>query len=101
MPINKPVIWISRLLSAVLALFALTAMEHVHIIRSLVIYGFLLVCIWFPLPISEHTFGKVYRGYTINTASPPTLVAITGWILLVTIVVSQYMIGDWYSRLPQ
>ena len=42
----------------------------------------LLALIWFPEEIDEFTFGAWYRGYQIDSHTPPALIATMGWIVL-------------------
>lgn len=41
-----------------------------------------LVFIWFPEQVNEYTLGTWQHGYQIDASTPPTLIAIAGWVLL-------------------
>jgi hypothetical protein len=44
-----------------------------------------LACIWFPEQLGSCTDIYVGRGQTIDAETPPALVSIMGWILLVAL----------------
>jgi len=41
-----------------------------------------LVFIWFPEEVDEYTFGTWRDGYQIDSHTPPVMIAIVGWVLL-------------------
>ena len=41
-----------------------------------------LVFIWFPEQVDEYTFGTWRDGYQIDSHTPPVMIAIVGWVLL-------------------
>jgi hypothetical protein len=41
-----------------------------------------LVFIWFPEEVDDFTFGTWRDGYQIDVHTPPVLIAIAGWVLL-------------------
>lgn len=41
-----------------------------------------LVFIWFPREVDEFTFGTWRHGYQIDAHTPPVLIAVAGWLLL-------------------
>ncbi len=41
-----------------------------------------LVFIWFPEQVDEYTFGTWRDGHQIDAHTPPVMIAIAGWILL-------------------
>ena len=42
-----------------------------------------LVFIWFPEEVDEYTFGTWHEGYRIDSHTPPLLIAIAGWVILI------------------
>lgn len=46
-----------------------------------------LVLIWFPEKIDEYTFGTWTKGNRIDVHTPPLMIAIFGWMLLLVEVV--------------
>ena len=41
-----------------------------------------LVLIWFPEQIDEYTFGTWDKGNRINVHTPPVMIAMFGWVIL-------------------
>ena len=41
-----------------------------------------LAFIWFPEQVDEYTFGTWRDGYQIDSHTPPVIIAIVGWVLL-------------------
>jgi uncharacterized membrane protein YoaT (DUF817 family) len=41
-----------------------------------------LLFIWFPEQVDEYTFGAWRDGYRIDAHTPPVMIAVVGWILL-------------------
>lgn len=41
-----------------------------------------LVFIWFPEQVDEYTFGTWRHGYRIDAHTPPVMIAVAGWLLL-------------------
>jgi hypothetical protein len=41
-----------------------------------------LLFIWFPEKVDEYTFGTWQDGYRIDSHTPPILIAIVGWVIL-------------------
>jgi hypothetical protein len=41
-----------------------------------------LVFIWFPEQVDEYTFGFWQSGYRIDSHTPPIMIAVVGWVLL-------------------
>lgn len=47
-----------------------------------------LVFIWFPEQVDEYTFGVWRYGNQVNSHSPPVMIAIVGWVILLVHVAS-------------
>jgi hypothetical protein len=75
---------LSRLLSLAVIAVAYVSAWPMHSGFWLVTLGCgpLLVLIWFPDEIDEFTYGAWYRGYQIDSHTPPVLIASMGWIVL-------------------
>jgi len=41
-----------------------------------------LLLIWFPEQIDDYTFGSWYKGNRIGVHTPPLLIAMFGWVIL-------------------
>ena len=54
---------------------------------------FPLALIWFPEQLGSLT-GYVGRGGNIDTETPPILVSVFGWLILVGLPVLSYFLGE-------
>jgi hypothetical protein len=41
-----------------------------------------IILIWFPEQVDDYTFGLWYKGNRIDSHTPPLMIAIFGWALL-------------------
>ena len=87
-----------RSLSLVIAAgYAVAMIVHAHGVSESVCKGCIilllpLALIWFPEELGSMT-GYVGRGGNIDTESPPILVSIMGWFILVGLPVLMYFLG--------
>jgi hypothetical protein len=93
---------VSRVLSLVVTAVAYVSAWPMHAGFWLVTIGSipLLTLIWFPRQIDELTFGDWYRGYQIDSHTPPVLIAVIGWILLLLFATALLVIRI-YGKLPR
>ena len=74
----------SRLLSTIVAVAALYHVwpNAAALLRVVLIMALPIILIWFPEQIDEHTFGSWDRGNRIDTHTPPAMIAMFGWVIL-------------------
>src|SRR5271165_3857175 len=74
----------SRSLSIVVAVAALYRVwpNPSALLRVALIMAPPMVLIWFPEQIDEYTFGTWHRGYRIDAHTPPAMIAMFGWVIL-------------------
>ena len=91
----------SRLLSVLVTALAYVGAWPIHTGAWLVTLGCapLLALIWFPEQIDEFTFGAWYRGYQIDSHTPPVLIAVLGWLLLL-LFASALLVLRFSGKLP-
>ena len=69
-----------------LVVLATAYLRAMHVALSLwyvtLVAAPLLILIWFPCEVDELTFGMWYEGYTVDTHTPPVLIAAFGWLFL-------------------
>jgi hypothetical protein len=90
----------SRALSLVVAAFALwVAWPIPHgLAYALVTVGSTLIPIWYPEDVDEIMYGTWQQGYRIDTHTPPVLIVVMGWVLLL-LYTSFLADPDFLSRL--
>ena len=96
---NRKGLWISRLLSLMVAVYGLSQCEGVNIFRAGFVYSLILLSIWFPDRLNQRTIGTFMRSNYVNVESPPILIAVLGWVLLLVAVFSQQLLLNWYRSL--
>lgn len=87
----------SRLLSVIMAVVGMVAMIAKHgmdgALGYLLFLLVALVLIWFPSVINGYAMGTMMDGSTVDTPTPPLLIAAFGWIAL--LVVNGFVLGWW------
>jgi hypothetical protein len=74
----------SRWLSIIVAVASLYRVwpNATALLRVVLIMAVPIVLIWFPEQIDEYTFGTWDRGNRIDTHTPPAMIALFGWVIL-------------------
>lgn len=74
----------SRSLSIIVAAAALYRVwpNAAALLRVAIIMALPIVLIWFPEQVDEYTFGTWHRGYRIDAHTPPAMIAMFGWVIL-------------------
>jgi hypothetical protein len=73
-----------RCLSVVLAVAAVGYdwFHGRHPLMAIILCGTACLIIWFPDVVDDVTFGTTRAGYQIDSHTPPWLIEIAGWVLL-------------------
>ena len=75
---------VSRLLALVVAVAAMLRVlpNSSNLVRVLLAVALPTILIWFPEQVDEYTFGTWYKGNRIDSHTPPLMIAIFGWTIL-------------------
>jgi hypothetical protein len=85
----------SQLLSGIIASICLViAIMKFHsevLFHYCIFTAVVLVLIWFPDAVNTYTLGLWIDGYKIENPTPPIMIAVFGWLVL--LLVNSYLFG--------
>jgi hypothetical protein len=89
----------SRSLSIILAIVVLYRMwpNKDGLVSIAIAMAAPLVLIWFPDLIDEYTFGTWDKGNRIDAHTPPVMIAMFGWVILL-LEASVVFDPNWFMR---